>query len=58
MDANLTSDLGLDSLDVVEVMIAMEEQFTTEIPDAEADRIKTPKEMVDYFYSQLGKSDH
>lgn len=39
--ATFTSDLGLDSLDAVEVVMAIEEEFGIEIPDAEADEITT-----------------
>ncbi|KAK4698494.1 NADH dehydrogenase (ubiquinone) 1 alpha/beta subcomplex 1, acyl-carrier protein, partial [Phenoliferia sp. Uapishka_3] len=39
--ASFTSDLGLDSLDAVEVVMAIEEEFSIEIPDAEADKITT-----------------
>ncbi|OCF57058.1 acyl carrier protein [Kwoniella mangroviensis CBS 10435] len=39
--ASFTSDLGLDSLDAVEVVMAIEEEFAIEIPDAEADEITT-----------------
>jgi acyl carrier protein len=43
----------LDSLDVVEVVMAFEDEFDIEIPDNIADNIKTPKEAVDYIYKQL-----
>ena len=43
------SDLGLDSLDTVEVVIAMEEEFAVEIPDAEADKITSVAEAVEYL---------
>jgi acyl carrier protein len=44
-----TSDLGLDSLDAVEVVMAIEEEFSIEIPDAEADNITTVQEAIDYI---------
>ncbi|PJF18640.1 Acyl carrier protein [Paramicrosporidium saccamoebae] len=47
------SQLGLDSLDVVEVMIALEEEFHMEIPDAVADKVQTPKEIAEYIHSFL-----
>lgn len=47
------TQLGLDSLDVVEVMIALEEEFHMEIPDAVADKVQTPKEVTDYIYNFL-----
>mmetsp|Transcript_9210 Transcript_9210/g.29912 ORF Transcript_9210/g.29912 Transcript_9210/m.29912 type:complete len:82 (-) Transcript_9210:207-452(-) len=42
-------ELSLDSLDVVELVMAIEEEFAIEIPDAEADKIMTIKEAVDYI---------
>ena len=42
-------DLGLDSLDAVEVVMAVEEEFAIEIPDAEADEIKTVQQAIDYI---------
>ncbi|KIM48123.1 hypothetical protein M413DRAFT_222185 [Hebeloma cylindrosporum] len=42
-------DLGLDSLDAVEVMMAVEEEFSIEIPDAEADEIHTVQQAIDYI---------
>lgn len=42
-------DLSLDSLDIVELVMAIEEEFAIEIPDAEADKIMTVKEAVDYI---------
>lgn len=51
--ASFTSDLGLDSLDVVEVIMAVEEEFGIEIPDEAADSFKTPQEVIDYVHSKL-----
>ncbi|KAF9654331.1 acyl carrier protein [Thelephora ganbajun] len=48
-EASFTGDLGLDSLDTVEVVMAVEEEFTIEIPDAEADEIKTVQQAVNYI---------
>lgn len=50
LNSKFTSDLGLDSLDVVEVMIAVEEEFSLEIPDEVADRVSTPGEAADYIF--------
>ncbi|TNY18254.1 acyl carrier protein-like protein [Rhodotorula diobovata] len=47
--ASFTNDLGLDSLDAVEVVMAIEEEFAIEIPDEDADRITTVGEAVDYI---------
>ncbi|ORZ23038.1 acyl carrier protein-like protein [Absidia repens] len=49
LDANFVTDLGLDSLDTVEVVMAIEEEFSVEIPDKEADDIKTPRQAVDHI---------
>ena len=46
-----TEDLGLDSLDVVEVVMAIEDEFAIEIPDAEADKISSIEDAVEYITS-------
>eukprot|EP01116_Phalansterium_solitarium_P019245 TRINITY_DN5314_c0_g1_i1.p2 TRINITY_DN5314_c0_g1~~TRINITY_DN5314_c0_g1_i1.p2 ORF type:complete len:122 (-),score=9.92 TRINITY_DN5314_c0_g1_i1:221-586(-) len=45
------SDLGLDSLDSVEVVLALEDEFTIEIPDAEAEKIQSASDAVKYIAS-------
>ncbi|CEL56776.1 Acyl carrier protein, mitochondrial OS=Neurospora crassa (strain ATCC 24698 / 74-OR23-1A / CBS 708,71 / DSM 1257 / FGSC 987) GN=nuo-12 PE=1 SV=2 [Rhizoctonia solani AG-1 IB] len=47
--SSFTEDLGLDSLDAVEAVMAIEEEFSIEIPDAEADEIKTVQQAIDYI---------
>ncbi|WFD02151.1 mitochondrial acyl carrier protein [Malassezia obtusa] len=47
--ASFTGDLGLDSLDAVEVVMAIEEEFNIEIPDAEADNITTVQQAIEYI---------
>ncbi|KAL8290130.1 hypothetical protein RQP46_003069 [Phenoliferia psychrophenolica] len=47
--ASFTNDLGLDSLDAVEVVMAIEEEFSIEIPDAEADKITTVGQAIEYI---------
>lgn len=47
-DASFVEDLGADSLDTVELVMALEEEFETEIPDEEAEKITTVKEAIDY----------
>ena len=54
-NSSFTSDLGLDSLDVVEVIMAVEEEFGMEIPDEAADEFKTPQEVIDYIHTKLHK---
>ena len=48
-DAYFVEDLGADSLDTVELVMALEEEFETEIPDEEAEKITTVKEAIDYI---------
>ena len=48
-DASFVDDLGADSLDTVELVMALEEEFETEIPDEEAENITSVKEAVDYI---------
>ena len=47
--SSFSADLGLDSLDTVAVVMAMEEEFAVEIPDAEADKITSVSEAVEYL---------
>lgn len=51
--SSFTSDLGLDSLDVVEVIMAVEEEFGIEIPDEAADSFKTPQEVIEFVHSKI-----
>ncbi|MCX7046731.1 MAG: acyl carrier protein [Candidatus Sumerlaeota bacterium] len=48
-DASFVDDLGADSLDVVELVMAFEENFDIEIPDEDAEKISTVKEAIDYI---------
>jgi acyl carrier protein len=48
-EASFQNDLGADSLDLVEVVMALEEAFEVEIPDEDADGIRTVQEAVDYI---------
>jgi len=48
IDASFQDDLGADSLDTVELVMAFEEEFDIEIPDEEAEKIRTVKDAVDY----------
>ena len=49
MEASFIDDLGADSLDIVELIMALEEEFDTEIPDADAEKIVTVSDDVDYI---------
>lgn len=49
LDANLKEDLDADSLDAVELIMAVEEEFDIEIPDEVATKIKTVQDIVDYI---------
>ncbi len=46
--ASFVEDLGADSLDTVELVMALEEEFETEIPDDEAEKITTVQQAIDY----------
>ena len=50
-DASFIDDLGADSLDTVELVMALEEEFECEIPDENAEKITTVKEAVNYINS-------
>ena len=51
--ASFVEDLGADSLDTVELVMALEEEFETEIPDEEAEKITTVQLAVDYINQNL-----
>ncbi|XP_024357157.1 acyl carrier protein 2, mitochondrial [Physcomitrium patens] len=51
-NAHFQNDLGLDSLDTVEVVMAFEEEFAIEIPDADADKITSCADAIEYIASQ------
>ncbi len=48
-EASFVEDLGADSLDTVELVMALEEEFETEIPDEDAEKITTVKEAIGYI---------
>jgi len=50
--ASFVDDLGADSLDTVELVMALEEEFETEIPDEEAEKIATVQNAIDYVLAQ------
>ena len=52
-DASFTDDLGADSLDLVELVMAMEEEFDIDIPDEDAEHITTVQKALDYIDQQF-----
>ena len=52
-EASFVEDLGADSLDTVELVMALEEEFETEIPDEEAEKITTVQLAIDYISANL-----
>ena len=53
IDSTFIDDLGADSLDIVELIMAFEEEFEIEIPDDAAEKIKTVRDAVDYIEKQV-----
>jgi len=51
-DASFVDDLGADSLDTVELVMALEEEFETEIPDEDAEKITTVQQAIDYILAK------
>lgn len=51
-EASFIDDLGADSLDIVELVMAMEEEFDLEIPDEDAEKLKTVNDVVTYLASK------
>ncbi len=49
LETNIAKDLGADSLDVVELLMSIEDEFEVEIPDEEIENIRTIGELVDYI---------
>lgn len=52
IDSTFIDDLGADSLDIVELIMAFEEEFNIEIPDEAAEKIKTVQDVVNYIDEQ------
>ncbi len=53
-EASFVDDLGADSLDQVELIMAMEEEFDISIPDEDAEKIATVKDVIDYIKKASG----
>ena len=56
-DASFIEDLGADSLDTVELVMALEEKFDIEIPDEDAEKIKTVRDAVEYIDKAVGAAN-
>lgn len=52
-ESSFVNDLGADSLDTVELVMALEEEFETEIPDEEAEKIATVQQAIDFIKSHV-----
>lgn len=52
-ESSFIDDLGADSLDTVELVMALEEEFDTEIPDDQAEKITTVQQAIDYINKNL-----
>ena len=53
MEASFIDDLGADSLDIVELIMALEEEFDIEIPDADAEKVVTVGDVVEYIKEHI-----
>lgn len=53
MDSSFIDDLGADSLDIVELIMALEEEFDMEIPDEDAEKISTVGDVVEYIKTKV-----
>jgi len=53
-DASFIEDLGADSLDIVDMIMKLEEEFGISIPDEDLDKIKTVKDAINYIKSKVG----
>lgn len=58
LQSSFSDDLGADSLDLVEIIMALEEQFEIEITDEEANNLITIKDAVDFVNNKLSKKDN
>ncbi|MGB8436982.1 MAG: acyl carrier protein [Burkholderiales bacterium] len=55
-ESRFVDDLGADSLDTVELVMALEEEFETEIPDEEAEKITTVQQAIDFIVAHTKKA--
>ncbi len=56
-ESSFVDDLGADSLDTVELVMALEEEFSTEIPDEDAEKITTVQQAIDYVQSHIKETE-
>jgi acyl carrier protein len=56
IESSFVDDLGADSLDTVELVMALEEEFECEIPDEEAEKITTVQQAIDYINAHVKKA--
>ena len=54
-EAKFIEDLGADSLDIVELVMALEEEFGLDIPDEDADKLRTVGDAMNYLHEKIGK---
>ncbi len=54
-DASFMEDLGADSLDTVELVMAFEKEFDIDIPDEEAEKLRTVGQALEYLHDKMGK---
>lgn len=54
-DASFVDDLGADSLDTVELVMAFEKEFDIDIPDEEAEKLRTVGDAMNYLHQKIGK---
>ena len=52
-DTNIATDLGADSLDVVEILMAIQDEFDVEVPDSEIENIRTIGELVEFIETNI-----
>ena len=53
LDTNIAEDLGADSLDVIDILMSVEDEFHIEVPDEDAEKVKTVNQMVSYIKSKV-----
>ena len=56
LESSFINDLGADSLDTVELVMALEEEFSTEIPDEDAEKIGTVTQAIEYITANISES--